>query len=315
MGRHRQHLEEPAEPAWAEVGQGTATAEVPATAAPAMDPEAAADRGADLGARVRAAGAAQRHDGNRRVQRMLSLQRDPPAGGFQLQTPSLLGGRSGPRLGSPGEFQLHLDPEIEAQMRAIALMNQLLDPEVVRTSLVQLGPAALSGAGPAAPNPLAGPAVPAPAPLVPAGAGPSPARAASVGDLIRAIGSVPAVSSAITTLQTRATDQLRADWRNLRTGGQVAVISAGALIGSGVIAGVISSPSARAQALDLLNGRVLPVPGVPGLSLELNTQRGGLMVGAHLDVGRLLPASLGFGPSSPTPIGGPPLPEPSPLGR
>jgi hypothetical protein len=48
------------------------------------------------------------------------------------------------------------------------------------------------------------------------------------------------------------------------------------------------------------------VPGVGGLGVELNTQGDNVMVGLHLDIGRYLPESLGFGAGSPSAIGGPP---------
>jgi hypothetical protein len=64
------------------------------------------------------------------------------------------------------------------------------------------------------------------------------------------------------------------------------------------------------MALSQLNGRVLPVPGLNWLSLEINTGGNNLMLGGHVDIGSLLPPSLGFGPSSAQPIGGPPAPQP-----
>ncbi|NJO59772.1 MAG: DUF4157 domain-containing protein [Richelia sp. RM2_1_2] len=87
-------------------------------------------------------------------------------------------------------------------------------------------------------------------------------------------------------------------------------MSTSVLIGAGVLTGVFSNPEARRFALDKLNGQVLPVPGVNWLHLELNTGGDNLMLGMHLDIGQLLPPSLGFGPSSPSAIGGVPQPEP-----
>jgi hypothetical protein len=49
------------------------------------------------------------------------------------------------------------------------------------------------------------------------------------------------------------------------------------------------------------------VPKVPGLGVQLNLSGENVIVGLHLDVGRILPAALGFGPASDTtPLGAPP---------
>jgi outer membrane protein OmpA-like peptidoglycan-associated protein len=72
----------------------------------------------------------------------------------------------------------------------------------------------------------------------------------------------------------------------------------------------MTDPDARKFLIGQLNGRVLPVPGVDWLHLEVNTGGDNLMLGLHVDVGRLLPPILGFGPGSPSAIGGPPQPEP-----
>jgi hypothetical protein len=199
---------------------------------------------------------------------------------------------------------LTLDPSIQARIRAIELTRMQLDPLVLRPQLSALDPGVLSL-----------PPTPAPGPLVPAGAGPATPREASGGDILRAIMAVPAVDQAITTLQTQATDQVRRDWDRLSVGERVATISALALVGGGAIAGVVQDPTARRFVLDQLNGRTFPVPGVTGLRLELNTSATNVMVGLHLDVGALLPSWMGFGPSSPSALGGPPSPQPYPGGQ
>lgn len=271
---------------------------------------------ADGAGRERIISRLQQARGNAYVQRLVAtlapsrgrpavVQRDGEGdsseSGFRLPTPSLLRpAGADPSLSS--EYQLHLDPGIGAQMRAIQLAQQLLDPTAVRAALLRIEPGATS----TAPNPFAGPSVPAAEPLVPRGEGPETARAAGAGDALRAVMAVPSIDRAITSLQDLVLDRVRSDYRRLSTGERIAAISASVLIGGTAIAGIASSPDARRFALDQLNGRVFPVPGVSGLSVELNTERNGVMVGLHLDVGALLPRSLGFGPSSPTPIGGPP---------
>ncbi len=206
-----------------------------------------------------------------------------------------------PSLLEPGA-QLTLDPEIEAQMRAMQALRLTLNPTQLRPNLLQV-PESLAGS----PGPLDLPSLPQPQPLVPAGKGPAKPRAAEASDLLEAVMSVPAIDTAIESLRTQALDRVRTDFASLSKGGKVATVSALAVIAGGSLAGAMTDPQARRFALDQLNGRVLPVPGLQGLGVELNTQGGNIMVGLHLDVGRILPASLGFGPSSPEAIGGPPL--------
>jgi hypothetical protein len=198
--------------------------------------------------------------------------------------------------------ELQLDPGIQAQMRAIQLMMEQLDPARIRPRLLELDPGSIT-----TPSPALTPTAPATeTPLVPAGAGPSRPREASGSDVVEAVMGLPAIEQALTTLQTRAVDQLRHDWGRLSTGERVAAVTAAVLVGGGALAGAMTNPEGREFVLGQLNGRVLPVPGVTGLSVELNTAGENLMVGLHLDVGSLLPEWMGFGPSSPSAIGAPP---------
>lgn len=244
------------------------------------------------------------------------IQRDeatslPPVPNYQLSPPSLLqppDPTSRYRLGM--DTHLQLDPQVQAM--AIQYVQQQLNLATVRPALSQidLGISPTQGSGsPNTPNPFATPTLPPAAPLVPAGAGPATPRTATAGDLLQAIMAVPAIDGAITSLQTQAGDRIQQDWRRLSTGGQIGVISTTALIAGGALVGVISDPSTRRFALDQLNGKTLPVPGLNWLRLEINTGGDNLMLGMHVDVGRLLPPSLGFGPSSPQAIGAPPQPE------
>ena len=198
--------------------------------------------------------------------------------------------------------ELRIDPTIEAQMRAMQFMLEMLDPSHVRSALLELDPGTVTLPPPSGESS-------SDEPLVPAGAGPSEPREASVGDILRAVVAVPAVDQMLTRLQDTAMDRVRSDWRRLGTGGQVAAITAAVLVGGSAIAGIVSDPEGREFVLDQLNGRVLPVPGITGLGLELNTSEDNIMVGMHYDVGAVLPEWTGFGASSPSAIGGPPTPE------
>jgi hypothetical protein len=103
-----------------------------------------------------------------------------------------------------------------------------------------------------------------------------------------------AIDAALTTLQSRAADQAAHDWRELSTGGRVALISQTALIGGGALAGVLSDPEARTFTLGLLQNRDIPVPGVPGLTFQFILTGPDQRVRFDLNVGALLPRSWGF---------------------
>ena len=248
----------------------------------------------------------------------VAVQRDGP---LTLQTPSLLQPADpAARYHLGGDQHLHLDPAIEEMARQFVL--QRLNPAALRPALsqVRFGGPRVAGAGGSAPGlpgstgvpaaALSGPPTPAAAPLVPAGAGPDSAHPADVSDILGAVMAIPAIDQGITNLQTQATDRVSRDWRRLATGEKIGVVSTIAVIGLGTLGGVASDPKARQLALSQLNGRVLPVPGVDWLHLEVNTGGDSLMVGMHVDMGQLLPKSWGFGPGSPSAIGGPPQPEP-----
>jgi hypothetical protein len=196
----------------------------------------------------------------------------------------------------PGqEPHLHLEPWVQAY--------SLLDPDMIRQAVLALdlgslaapptpgltlpatpptpaAPIIPSGAGPATP--------PTPtAPIVPRGAGPATPRAASAGDVLAAIVAVPAVRSEIARLRDTATDQLKRDWRSLSTGEKAGAISVTALVAAGAIAGIVSNDTARQFALRQIQGRNLPVPMVPGLSLQLNPIGPNRSVMLNLDLSAL----------------------------
>jgi hypothetical protein len=244
------------------------------------------------------AGTVQREDGEE--EEAAEAEAAEPAA--PAATPSFTLGTGG--FGSRPSLipELQLDPGIQAQMRAIQFMMEQLDPVRIRPRLLDLDPGSIT-----APSPALTPTAPEEeAPLVPAGAGPSRPREASGSDVLGAIMALPVIEQALTALQTRAVDQVRRDWGRLSTGERVAAVTAAVVVGGGALAGAAAHPEGREFLLDQLNGRVIPVPGVTGLSVELNTAGENLMVGMHLDVGSLLPEWMGFGSSSPSAIGAPP---------
>ena len=221
---------------------------------------------------------------------------------FRLTPPSLLG----PDQPRP---RLRLDVPTPDALRLVGLQ---LDPTLIRPALLQIDPGLLTPPSPTTTGAVLEPVETLPSestPLVPAGPGPETPREASGSDIVRAVMAVPAVDTALTNLRTRALERVERDWGRLSTGEQIATIATTAIIGGGALAGVLSHPDTRQAAFDLLNGQTFPVPGVEGLQFEVGIRGNDWTVGFHLDVGALLPASLGFGPSSPSAFGPPPIPE------
>jgi|GEM_PF-1466727 len=266
-------------------------------------------------ARVAAVQRMQQTQGNRATRQALqrqaaiAVQRDLPAvPDVTLTTPALLQPADpAARYHLGGDQHLHLDPQIQAMIQTG--VQQHAAPAVVVPALSSLR----LGALPAVQTPaggLGGPAPAAPAPAVAPGAGPAPSHPGSTGDMMDAIAADPAVNRLVTTLQTRMTDQLLRDWHRLRTGEQIATVSVATAIVVPALIAALANPQTRSLLLGQINGRILPVPGVPWLHAEVNLGADNLMFGLHADVGRLLPQGWGFGPNDPTAIGGPPTPEP-----
>ena len=245
----------------------------------------------------------QRLAGNRAVAQLMRRQR--PA---HVQREPF-----GYRPPADSPYRLHLDPEIEAQIRAIQAMNALIAPAPVQEGLrdVKLDlPPMPPPTGVPSPPPIAPPAPsssprPTPAP----GTGLMGPRAGTGGDIWQAVLAEPALGPAIESLGDKAAARAKADWGQLSTGGAVVVVTQSIVIGGGAIAGVLAAPDARQWVATALADKVIPVPKVPGLGVQLNLTGDKVIVGLHLDVGKLLPASLGFGPASQnTPLGAPPNP-------
>ena len=224
------------------------------------------------------------------------------------------------RLG--GDMQLKLDPAVLAL--AAKYVDEQMDPTRLRPAIGQvnyLGPSlpkvpapgqAAAGAGtdPAGPHPAVDPksvpAIPPPQPLVPAGKGPSKPKGGELGDIAEAIAAIPAIESGIEGLKSQAKAKVSSDWGKLKPGEKAAVVTTLVSIGLPALGAAANDPGSRDFLLSQLNGKILPVPKVSWLNLEVNTGKGNLMVGMHVDVGQLLPPSWGFGAGSPTAIGGPP---------
>ena len=242
-----------------------------------------------------------------------TVQRDeslPSVPNFQLTPPSLLPSVPNFQLTPPSLLQppdpasryslglnYHLDPGLQLSIKQDT--QQILDPAILKLQLAQLDlqtlptfiPKRLSTEGKPAAVPSEQIATP---------------RSATAGDLLKAV--VVELDPTLTTLKTRVSDRAESDWRHLNRGEKVGVVSAFTIIGAGALAGIVSDPEARRLSLGLLDGKVLPVPKLDWLNLEINTKGSNLMLGLHVDVGQLLPSVLGFRASSPEAIG---VPQPA----
>ena len=75
---------------------------------------------------------------------------------------------------------------------------------------------------------------------------------------------------------------------------RVLVITQSTLIAGGALAGLLSNQEGRNFGLSLIQNRDIPIPGVPGLTFQFNATGPEKMIRFNLNVGALLPPSLGF---------------------
>jgi outer membrane protein OmpA-like peptidoglycan-associated protein len=132
--------------------------------------------------------------------------------------------------------------------------------------------------------PWAQPGPAAPAAATPA-AGPTPARAATAGDALKALLGLPAGKRAVENLKAEGQRILDRTTTGEKVAGGTAVVA----IGAGAIAGIWSDPSARSTALKAIDGFEVDVPKVPGLKVRAVTtgQGGGAVL--MFDFGKVVP--------------------------
>ncbi|MDJ0656363.1 MAG: hypothetical protein QNJ40_19545 [Xanthomonadales bacterium] len=188
---------------------------------------------------------------------------------------------------SLGNFQLRLDPEIEAEIRRLGAA-----PPSPRLRSLFLNP---NWAGFQQSNldwMLRQPPAPGAPPAVPRGAGPATPRAANVGDLARAVWNLPAVQGAAGRVLDDVGAAARRGWNTASPGQRALFITHSVVLSGGAIAGILSHDQTRTGVLDFLSGKNIPVPGVDGLTLQLRHDSGrgdyGAIVG--FDVAPYLPS-------------------------
>ncbi len=132
--------------------------------------------------------------------------------------------------------------------------------------------------------PWARPTPPAPAPPQPA-AGPSPARAGTGGDVLKALLALPEGKRAVEDLKREGQRILERTTTGEKVAGGTTLLT----LGAGTIAGIWSDPSARSTALKAIDGLEVDVPKVPGLKVRAVTtgQGGGAVL--MFDFGKVVP--------------------------
>ncbi|HEV8263946.1 MAG TPA: hypothetical protein VGQ06_03275 [Gemmatimonadales bacterium] len=175
---------------------------------------------------------------------------------------------SGPNL---GDYHLHLDPELEAEIRALQSgpPSPLLRSLVLSPDWTALEPMTLDRI-------LRTPSPTTPSrPLVPRGNYTGAPRAADVGDLMKAIWAVPVVQETTTRLLDQAGDRARRDWQGASTGDRALVVTSATVLAGGSLAGVLSNNETRTWAFNVIVDKDIPVPGVDGLSVRLRPRGAG----------------------------------------
>jgi outer membrane protein OmpA-like peptidoglycan-associated protein len=114
-----------------------------------------------------------------------------------------------------------------------------------------------------------------------------PTRAATAGDLGKAVLAIPEVKAQVDAIKERAGREAGKVWKGASTGEKVALGSFTVSAATLVAAGVLSDPAATSTARDLLDGTEIPL-GPKGVKLKLHTkgQVGGSIMIDVLELGR-----------------------------
>jgi|GEM_PF-2908961 len=171
---------------------------------------------------------------------------------------------------SLGNFQLHLNPVLMKEMRALQqgppsaqLRNLFLQPKW--SIMTQSDVDSLLRAR--TPGPKAA--------LVPRGQGPASPKAAEVGDLLKAIWGIPTVRNATGDLLNLASRKAKSDWGSLPGRDRALLVSWSGLIAGSALTTVLVNKESRKTLLDLLVGRDIPVPGLNGLKVQIRESGAG----------------------------------------
>ncbi|MCU7885167.1 MAG: hypothetical protein KZQ82_13335 [Candidatus Thiodiazotropha sp. (ex Lucinoma annulata)] len=162
-----------------------------------------------------------------------------------------------------GNYQLRLHPAIEAQMQEMVtgnvtprLQQLFLQPDwrSFDQRLLSLILRQTSTSSPAPVTPAAGPATP---------------RPGQVGDIMRAVWALPAIQQAARRLLNDTQRRLRLEWGRAGTGEQVIMVTTAASFAGTSLVAILANAPTRELALDFVNGRDIPVPGIRGLTVQM----------------------------------------------
>ncbi len=160
--------------------------------------------------------------------------------------------------------ELRLDPEIE---RGIRMLEQgLITPSFrilfTRPNWQQLRQEQLN-------RMLAQPTRPSQRPNPP-GNRPAPTlRAAELSDLLQAIWATSQVQQVVNQTLEQVRQSATRQWRGASAGGRAAMIGSVGFVAATAMTGILANRPTRAAALDLLDDRLISVPRVPGLAVQL----------------------------------------------
>ena len=202
--------------------------------------------------------------------------------------------------------QLTLDPQIQATLAQINAriaaqewMDRLLNPRWV------LSQEFFQGLALAPRNPLT---MKLPAPGGPAwkpGDGPATPRAGEMSDVTGALYKLPIVQELAKRAQEQALRDLRGlerDWNAASGAGKFGMITLGTVVAGGMIAPILANRPTRLLAFDLIKGKDIPVPGLPGYSFRIMEAGGGVklplgnravVLDSHLQVPGNAPVNFG----------------------
>jgi len=101
------------------------------------------------------------------------------------------------------------------------------------------------------------------------GEDPPQAKAGDVKDVLDAVSKTEAYQCTVGRLFDTVERNAQRDWKRLSTAERVTVVTAGGVIASGAVAGLLSNQEGRRLALDQILGADVPVPLVRGLSFKI----------------------------------------------
>jgi outer membrane protein OmpA-like peptidoglycan-associated protein len=102
----------------------------------------------------------------------------------------------------------------------------------------------------------------------------------SPGDIAKAVAAVPEVKKLLEDAEARG----RKDLGKLSTPDKVVLGTVTGAIAAGAVAGIFSDATARGAALDFVDGKEIPVPGLPGVSVVPHTKGGAIGGGVSFDI-------------------------------